>query len=60
MFGRLCVTGAYSVAYIHSAELFPTIVRNAGMGGASLFARVGIMIAPYIVTVVSIKKTTEH
>ncbi|XP_053396903.1 organic cation transporter protein-like isoform X2 [Mercenaria mercenaria] len=51
MFGRLCVTGAYCVAYIHSAELFPTVVRNAGMGMASLFARLGTMIAPYIVTV---------
>lgn len=51
MFGRLCVTGAFSVAYIHSAEIFPTVVRNAGMGAASLFARAGTMAAPYIVNI---------
>ncbi|XP_060558966.1 organic cation transporter protein-like [Ruditapes philippinarum] len=51
MFGRLCVTGAYSVVYVHSAELFPTVVRNAGLGIGSLFARLGTMVAPYIVTV---------
>ncbi|KAL4233278.1 hypothetical protein ACF0H5_007962 [Mactra antiquata] len=49
LLGRLCVTAAFAVAYIHSAELFPTVVRNAGLGGASLFARVGTMVAPYIV-----------
>ncbi|KAL4233279.1 hypothetical protein ACF0H5_007963 [Mactra antiquata] len=49
MTGRLCVTSAYCVAYIHSAELFPTVVRTAGLGAASLFARLGTMVAPYIV-----------
>lgn len=48
--GRLCATAAFAIVYIHSVELFPTVVRNAGMGGCSLFARVGTMIAPYIVT----------
>lgn len=50
--GRLCITGAFAVVYIQSAELFPTVVRNAGIGGASLCARLGTMIAPYIVTLV--------
>ncbi|XP_045196377.2 organic cation transporter protein-like [Mercenaria mercenaria] len=49
LIGRLCVTAAFSIVYIHSVELFPTVVRNAGMGGASVFARAGTMIAPYIV-----------
>ncbi|XP_052811967.1 organic cation transporter protein-like [Mya arenaria] len=50
MLGKLFITAAYSTAHIHSAELFPTVIRNAGMGGASLFASLGTMVAPYIVT----------
>ncbi|XP_060580502.1 organic cation transporter protein-like isoform X2 [Ruditapes philippinarum] len=48
--GRFCNTVAFSIVYIHSAELFPTVVRNAGIGGGSVFARIGSMTAPYIVT----------
>lgn len=53
MVGKFCVTAAYSTTYIHTAEIFPTVVRNAGLGGASVFARIGTMVAPYIVVLVS-------
>lgn len=52
MVGKFCITAAYSTTYIHTAEIFPTVVRNAGLGGASVFARIGTMIAPYIVVAV--------
>ncbi len=41
MLGKLCITASYGVVYIFTAELFPTEVRNAGMGMASLSARIG-------------------
>ena len=47
--GRFCICAVYTVLYVYSAELFPTIVRNAGMGVSSLSARIGGMIAPFIV-----------
>jgi OCT family organic cation transporter-like MFS transporter 4/5 len=53
MVGKLCITAAYGVVYIMSAEIFPTVVRNAGMGSSSGVARVGSMIAPYIAKSVS-------
>ena len=33
---------------MYSAELYPTVVRSAGVGSSSLFARVGGAVAPYI------------
>lgn len=46
--GQFCVTGGWETLYVWSAELYPTVVRNVGMGTSSAFARVGSMIAPYI------------
>lgn len=54
MVGKLCITGAFDSLYVFSAEIFPTVVRNAGMGSSSAAARVGSMIAPYIAKSVSV------
>ena len=51
--GQLGVTGGWETLYIWSAELYPTVVRNVGMGTSSAFARVGSMTAPYIAKIVS-------
>ncbi|WAR09240.1 LOW QUALITY PROTEIN: ORCT-like protein, partial [Mya arenaria] len=48
MIGKVGAAGAFAVIYVFSAELYPTIVRNAGMGASSCFARLGGMAAPYI------------
>ena len=48
MLGQLCVTGGWETIYVWSAEIYPTVTRNVGMGTSSAFARVGSMIAPYI------------
>ncbi|XP_060072924.1 organic cation transporter-like protein isoform X6 [Ylistrum balloti] len=48
MLGKVGVSAAFAVIYVWSAELYPTVVRNAGMGASSSCARVGGMIAPYI------------
>ena len=39
----------FAIAYLYTAELFPTPVRNVAVGAASTFARIGSMSAPYIV-----------
>ncbi|XP_060600295.1 organic cation transporter protein-like [Ruditapes philippinarum] len=48
MVGKLCITGAFGAVYVLSAEIYPTVIRNTGMGSSSAVARVGSMIAPYI------------
>ena len=51
--GKFGVSAAFAVIYVWSAELFPTMVRNSGMGSSSMMARVGGMICPYIADLVS-------
>lgn len=48
MIGKLGASAAFAVIYVFSAELFPTVVRNAGIGASSCCARIGGMAAPYI------------
>jgi len=47
--GRISAINTLAVCYIYSAEVFPTVVRNIGLGSSSFWARVGPMIAPFIV-----------
>ncbi|KAJ8316720.1 hypothetical protein KUTeg_005730 [Tegillarca granosa] len=48
MVGKLGAAAAFAVIYVFSAELYPTVVRNAGMGASSCCARIGGMVAPYV------------
>ena len=49
LLGKLCIAGSFSIIYIHSSELFPTVVRNSGVGLCSSSARVGGVVASYFV-----------
>ncbi|XP_071956473.1 organic cation transporter protein-like [Antedon mediterranea] len=46
MSGKFALTAAFGVVYVYSAELFPTPVRSAGMGLASMSGRLGSVISP--------------
>ncbi|XP_059486702.1 organic cation transporter protein [Neocloeon triangulifer] len=48
MFGKMAITASYGAVYIFSAEQFPTVIRNAGIGISSTAARVGGMLAPFV------------
>jgi len=49
MLGKFLISMTFAIAYLYTAELFPTKVRNVAVGTASTFARIGSMSAPYIV-----------
>ncbi|KAM6475139.1 solute carrier family 22 member 4 isoform 2-T2 [Liasis olivaceus] len=49
MLGKFGITSAFSMLYVYTAELYPTIVRNMAVGAASMSSRVGSIIAPYFV-----------
>jgi len=46
--GQAMICIAFSVVYVHSSELFPTEVRNVGIGTASMCARVSSMAAAFV------------
>ncbi|KAM6225251.1 solute carrier family 22 member 4 [Rhynchocyon petersi] len=49
MLGKFGVTSAFSMLYVFTAELYPTMVRNMAVGVTSMASRVGSIIAPYFV-----------
>lgn len=53
-FAIIGLLGAYTAfvqIYLYSSEVFPTVVRNSALGIASMFARVGGFVAPFIVNI---------
>lgn len=48
IFSRTCVSAAFAVIILHTAEMFPTELRNSAIGLNSTMAHVGTIAAPYI------------
>ncbi|CAL8315157.1 unnamed protein product [Merluccius merluccius] len=46
--GKFGVTASLSVIYIYSAEVFPTVIRQNGIGMGSMCARAGGVLAPVV------------
>ncbi|XP_059674761.1 solute carrier family 22 member 13-like [Gavia stellata] len=46
--GKFTATASFSTSYVYSAELFPTVVRQTGVGLCSMSARVAGIMAPLI------------
>ncbi|KAI5646031.1 sugar transporter domain-containing protein [Phthorimaea operculella] len=41
---------SFATVYLYAGELFPTVVRNSGVGLSSTVARTGSMVAPFVAT----------
>lgn len=48
LLGKLSISSSFAAIYIFSGEIFPTMIRNSGMGIMSVAARIGGMLAPFI------------
>uniref|UniRef100_UPI00398E3E2A organic cation/carnitine transporter 2-like isoform X2 n=1 Tax=Pristiophorus japonicus TaxID=55135 RepID=UPI00398E3E2A len=49
MIGKTGITISFAIIYVFSAELYPTVVRNMGIGVCSMASRIGSIISPYFV-----------
>ncbi|XP_049872502.1 organic cation transporter protein-like isoform X2 [Pectinophora gossypiella] len=41
---------SFATVYLYAGEIFPTVVRNSGVGLSSTVARIGSMVAPFVAT----------
>ncbi|XP_062909312.1 organic cation/carnitine transporter 2-like [Mobula hypostoma] len=48
MSGKLATTCGFSMIYVYTAELYPTAVRNMGVGVSSMASRIGSIVSPYV------------
>ncbi|XP_035233014.1 organic cation transporter protein-like isoform X3 [Stegodyphus dumicola] len=48
MAGKFFNAASFDIVFIFTAEIFPTVVRNVGLGSSSSCARIGAMGAPFI------------
>lgn len=49
--GQIGMYTAFVTVYLYASEVFPTVIRNSAMGFASVFARFGGFIAPFVVNI---------
>ncbi|XP_051900950.1 solute carrier family 22 member 6-A-like [Pristis pectinata] len=46
--GKGSLAAAFSCCFLHVSELYPTVIRQTGVGFANTMARVGAMVAPAV------------
>ncbi|XP_056910095.1 solute carrier family 22 member 6 [Takifugu flavidus] len=46
--GKGCLAASFNCCYLYSGELYPTVIRQNGMGFVSMTARIGSMVAPMV------------
>ncbi|XP_043922210.1 solute carrier family 22 member 13-like [Protopterus annectens] len=46
--GKFSIAASFSICYVYAAELFPTVVRQNGIGFISMAARLGGMVSPLV------------
>ncbi|KAJ1105733.1 hypothetical protein NDU88_003138 [Pleurodeles waltl] len=46
--GKGCLASSFNCAYLYTGELYPTVIRQTGMGFCTTMARVGGIVAPLV------------
>lgn len=47
--GKFAMGGLFSVIFLYTSELYPTVIRNIGMGACAFWTRVGGVVAPQLI-----------
>ncbi|XP_054832380.1 solute carrier family 22 member 6-A-like [Eublepharis macularius] len=48
VFGKGCLAASFNCVYLYTGELYPTVIRQTGMGLSNTMARLGGMVAPVV------------
>lgn len=49
MLGKFSIAISYAIICLYATEIFPTVVRNKGIGFVAITARVGALLAPFVI-----------
>merc|ERR1719209_1262988 len=49
LLGKMCIAASFKISYLLSGEVFATSIRNSALGLMSGVARIGAVLAPFIV-----------
>ncbi|XP_063046751.1 organic cation/carnitine transporter 2-like [Engraulis encrasicolus] len=60
MIGKTTTAGAYGFLYFYGTELFPTVVRNMGLGVSSMASRIGSTVSPYVAYIGTYNKVLPY
>jgi hypothetical protein len=53
MIGKFQIAASFAVIYVYAGELMPTVVRSEAMGISSFVAGIGLLLFPYINSLVN-------
>ncbi|XP_016071834.1 PREDICTED: solute carrier family 22 member 8 isoform X2 [Miniopterus natalensis] len=48
VFGKGCLSSSFSCLFLYTSELYPTVIRQTGMGISNVLTRMGSMTAPLV------------
>lgn len=48
MFGKLSISASNIIMPVYTAELYPTTIRNLGVGANNVSAGIALMLVPYL------------
>ncbi|KAF6101099.1 solute carrier family 22 member 13 [Phyllostomus discolor] len=54
--GKFATAAGFMISYIYTAELFPTIIRQTGMGLVAIFSRIGGIVTPLVMLLGDVHK----
>ncbi|KAI8481418.1 hypothetical protein Bbelb_408530 [Branchiostoma belcheri] len=60
MIGKFGISAGFNIIFIWTGEIYPTVIRNLGMGVSSMCARLGGIVSPFIALLIDTWKPLPY